>query len=555
MGMVSSPLLIRADASPAMGTGHVMRCLAIAQAWSDCGGKVVFVSSDLPPFLSERLRSESFDVVPLLVASAGPEDIVFTSEVADRMRASILLIDGYHFGDPYRTGLRDRGHRIAAIDDFGRLLNADVIINANGYASLMDYQSSGAVSSLPVVLAGPHYALLRREFRLASNAEHRRRDSGFSILVTCGGSDPTNATAWILKVLNEIDVNSIRITVVVGGSFSRMTELQSLTDTLRHQVEVIQNCTNMPEVMSRADLAIAAAGSTCWELASLGVPIIALVTADNQIRVAQAIEELGLGWNLGPVQALRDERSEPRSDPSGHVVALSETGERDERSPVNHSSDAAGVSGRKPVLRQLVSDLERDRSLLSQFPRVGSTGIDGQGALRVARALGEPDVVLRPVTPDDSRQLWEWRNDQTVREVSFSSDPVPWENHCRWFSSRVDSAECRIMIAETASRVPVGQVRLDVSSQRATISISIAAEYRSAGFGRPMIRKATQFAFWQLGVSGVDAFIKPENAASLKVFQHCGFRLKTNSDKKPSDVSNPGGFHYVFETGSASASA
>ncbi len=456
---------------------------------------------------------ESFDIASLEVQSAGVDDVNFTCSVAERARARTVLVDGYHFEDEFRRDLRRRGLRIAAIDDFGGMQSADVIINANGYASLMDYQSSSTVEHFPVVLTGPSYALLRREFRQASEG-NRQRGTGLNILVTCGGSDPTNATELILRELNEIDTSGIAVTVVVGGSFGRLAELKSLAATLQHPVELIQNCTDMPALMRMADVAIAAAGSTCWELASLGVPIIAVITADNQIRVAGSIEDLGLGWNLGAV--------------------------------------ASWHSGR---LTRLVADLHRNRNVLTQYARAGSSVVDGLGAIRVANALSAPEVILRPATLDDSRQLWEWRNDETVRQVSFSTDPVPWENHCRWFTSRVDSPACRILIAQNAAGLPVGQVRLDVANSRATISISIAAEFRSGGFGRPMIRKATQLAFWQLGVNGVDAFIKADNIASQKVFQHCGYRLKTNADVVTSAGSGSEGLHYVFETGSTVAAA
>ena len=501
------PLVVRADASPAMGTGHVMRCIALGQAWSNRGGRVLFVSHNLPLFLKTRLHDEKFELAEVLEAPASIDDAETTARIASLNQAACIVVDGYHFDKSFRRHLKALGQRVVAIDDFGGMTDADVLVNSNAYSSLSDYSTVVTqVEHCPLMLAGHHFAMLRREFHERSKPITTEANS-LRILLSCGGSDPKNATEKILQHLEELAVADLHVTAVIGGSFLRTTELTQLIQTLSFPVSVVQNCLDMPGLMQQADLAITAGGSTCWELACLGVPMITIITADNQIRVAEAVEAFGIGWNVGLIESLSSS-----------------------------------------VLKSIFNEITNAPDCLTKMSHIGQDLIDGQGASRIADALLSPDVTLRPATIDDSRMLWEWRNEETVRLASFNTDPVPWEDHCRWLESRLKNPNSKILIAINSKQSPIGQVRLDLANQRATISISIAEQYRSAGYGRTIIRKATAVAICHFGVTAVDAMIRPENAASQKAFQKAGYRQVV----VPTEINGPAqtanGLHFVFES-------
>ena len=114
-----STLLIRSDASIAIGTGHVMRCLALAQAWRDAGGNVTFAMAEATPSIEARLRIEGVNVVRLPVPPGSTEDSARTCDLARQENAAWVVVDGYQFGSAYQTALRAAGLKVLFVDDHG----------------------------------------------------------------------------------------------------------------------------------------------------------------------------------------------------------------------------------------------------------------------------------------------------------------------------------------------------------------------------------------------------------------------------------------------------
>jgi len=474
MPSVPGTLVLRADASHQMGTGHVMRCLALGQAWQDLGGRIIFAASELPSALMSRLRQEQFQI-ELIAADAGSApDAEHTARLAKPQTTATVLVDGYHFPDAYHQQLRQTGCRVAAVDDMGRAVPADIILNQNLYSSGSDYSN---VPYRTDVLAGCRFALLRREFNRHNTSIAPPRTAVKHILVSCGGSDPLHATEQILKSLNRLAADSIEVVAVAGSSNHRVDALRTLANDLALDVRIEHNCQDMAGLMKWADLAIVAAGSTCWEMACTGLPMITVITADNQVRVAHTVAENGIGWNAGWI----------------NQDALSN-------------------------IPQVINRVANDSGLLTTASLNGPLLIDGQGAIRVAQSLADPVLFLRPAREQDGRTLWKWRNDETVRKASFSTDLIDWETHLEWLQSCLQNSECRILIAVNEYGQLIGQVRLDIEGQRAVISISIAREFRANGYGTALIRAATNRAFSREQIQYVDAFIRDENKASQAAF-------------------------------------
>ncbi len=473
-------LLLRADADSATGTGHVMRCLALGQAWQDGGGRAVLAAHRLPPFLKQRLQNEGFDVADVVSDAATAADSEEIVRLAEQWDAAAVVIDGYHFTADYVNRIRSAGCRAAVIDDFGGFVSADVIINPNLYARAADYP---AVDASAVLLPGSRFALLRREFRICRQQGVSPRSQVRRILVSCGGSDPGNVTEELVRLLGTVCTADQEIAVILGGAHRDAAAIRRRAAALPCSVHVRQNVDDMAELMLQADLAVAAAGSTVWELACLGVPIAAVVTADNQQKVADCVAACGPGRNLGAARQMTETE-----------------------------------------FSRIMRPLLQDARTIRRMSAAGLAAVDGQGALRVAQILADPVLTLRPAVERDSRLLWEWRNDPVVRAASFSTDPIPWEDHCRWLSARLQHPDCRILIAEDAAGDPVGQVRLDREGDRATISVSVASGRRTSGLGTALIRAAVNRAFVHEEVRLVEAWIRPENRASQAAFLKAGFR-------------------------------
>lgn len=296
---MNETLLIRADASPEIGWGHVMRCLALAQAWRSDRGRVVLAMGPAPEALEARLQSEGIEVARISTPG-GRADARETSTLAREIGARWVVVDGYHFQDEYQRIVKEAGLNLLVLDDYGHAshCNADVVLNQNLHAGDRMYGDRGRQTRL---LLGPKYALLRQEFILRSRRLTPERPS--HVLVTLGGSDPDNATLTVLRALQYPDLGGIEAKVVVGASNPHAEELRRQVAQSGRNIELVTASRDMPDLMSWADVAVSAGGSTCWELAYIGVPMLTIVLAENQAEIAASLEmagaAVGAGWHTG----------------------------------------------------------------------------------------------------------------------------------------------------------------------------------------------------------------------------------------------------------------
>jgi UDP-2,4-diacetamido-2,4,6-trideoxy-beta-L-altropyranose hydrolase len=131
---------------------------------------------------------------------------------------------------------------------------------------------------------------------------------------------------------------------------------------------------------------------------------------------------------------------------------------------------------------------------------------------------------LRRVNENDCLILWEWANDEQVRAASFSSKPIAWEDHVRWFSTKLGSSNTWLYIAINGNDLPMGQVRFDIYNQEATISISIDRSFRGQGYGHKLIQQAVTKLWTDSDIAIVHAYIKLNNQSSVKAFLKAGFQ-------------------------------
>jgi UDP-2,4-diacetamido-2,4,6-trideoxy-beta-L-altropyranose hydrolase len=267
-------IVIRADATPTMGLGHAMRCLALAQAHRDVGGEVVFAMAEPPEAFVARLAAETISVRRLESAQ----------ETADLARdADWIVLDGYHFDAAYERTLRAAG-RLLVLDDHDADHDADLILR----------QGLGARAG-EGVLAGPRYTLLRREFRTWQGGDREIPERARRILVTLGGGDPGALMLRVLAALELVD-EPLEVQWLTGPLNPRRAELEAAAPDW---VDVVVDATDMPLRMAWADLAVTAAGITSWELARVGTPQIAIELAYNQRAIATALADAGISLRVG----------------------------------------------------------------------------------------------------------------------------------------------------------------------------------------------------------------------------------------------------------------
>jgi UDP-2,4-diacetamido-2,4,6-trideoxy-beta-L-altropyranose hydrolase len=287
-------IVFRADAGAEIGTGHIMRCLALAQAWHDAGGSSIFASVTCPPGLADRLRCEGSALETIAAEPGSGEDAEQTARVAAREAADWLVLDGYRFDDAFEDSIRTGGARVCAFDDYGHALHsaADLIVNQNEYARAEEYGGRGASDRL---LLGSRYAALRREFRRYRDWRRDDPQTASRVLVSLGGAVPDNATAEIVEALDDVDLPGLEARIIAGASNDHHADLCALASRLSANVEIARDVRNISELMAWAHVAVGAGGTSTWERAFMGLPSLVLVLASNQTRIAERVERLGLG--------------------------------------------------------------------------------------------------------------------------------------------------------------------------------------------------------------------------------------------------------------------
>jgi UDP-2,4-diacetamido-2,4,6-trideoxy-beta-L-altropyranose hydrolase len=476
-------LIIRADASEQIGMGHLMRGIALGQAWKDMNGEVIFITACQNESMLTRLNQEQFIIHKLTKPYPDQSDWNCTRKILAKYRDSWVVLDGYHFDEKYQLQVKENGNELLVIDDMAHLKNycADLILNQNLGAERIHY-NCGPYTKM---LLGSRYLLLRREF--TQNKEPRVINKiGTRVLVTLGGSDLDNFTLKVIHALQEIHLPNIEATIVVGASNPHYCSLEAAAIESRIPIRLTHDATNMKDLMVKTDIAIASAGTTSWELLFLGTPSLLMIATANQCYSADQIGRSCAGINLGWIKDISEQN-----------------------------------------LTATISSLLQDYELRNKLNRISRLLIDKWGRQRVLNFMQKErvqKVSLRPVNLSDCHLIWEWTNDTIVRSGSFCSKPIPLKEHRKWFNERLGDLNSSLYIIIVDKIIPVGLIRFDKSGQGAEIGINIAATFRGCGYSYEAITMGSSYLFQESDIPRIYAHIKPDNIASLKAFNKAGYK-------------------------------
>lgn len=505
-------IAFRTDASLRIGTGHVMRCLTLAEALRRRGAECAFVGRELEGNLLDRARAAGFRVHPLpRPADPGPRPApedrddpppphhpwleASWREDAEATAAALrswgavdwLVVDHYALDARWQERVAPCAGRLFAIDDIADRRHAcHALLDQNLY----DDPERRYVSRVPAdarLLLGPEFALLRPEFAAARARVRPRGGKVSRVLVFFGGADPGNATAKALEALSLPEFSSLRADVVVGAVNPHRDSLAAACAARPGTAFHVQ-ASHMAELMADADLALGAGGTTSWERCCLGLPSLAASLAENQKELTATLARHGAMLDLG----------------------------------LGESLSPAGIAG---SLRQALADPDR----LAAVSRLGMALVDGGGADRVAARLLSPwrpgaPLALRPARPSDMATYFRWTNEAETRRQSYRPDPVPLADHARWFAARLEDPGTRLWVAESDGE-PAGQIRFQKEDGAAWISFSVDARHRGRGVGAYLLSEGARElrrdpAWAALPIRGA---IKASNPASRKAFLKAGY--------------------------------
>lgn len=492
-------IAFRVDASDQIGTGHLMRCLTLADALKQHGAQTRIISRQMPGHLHDMLAVRGHEFMPL---NNGPDEIILDdlshthwlgasqlTDAQDSVQAlsdktwDWLVVDHYALDARWESALRQASKNILVIDDIAdRRHDCNVLLDQNFYADA-ETRYVGKVPEHCQLLLGPRYALLREEFRLLHKQVRPRKGSVQRILIFFGGVDADNYTALAIEALTNIGINELQVDVVIGAQHPFRESIQAAC--IRHNFTCHVQTDRMAELMALADLSIGAGGSAIWERCCLGSPTITICSADNQRnQIADAALE-------GLLYA-------PEVKDSLHLVI-----ERHVRSLIENK-----------CLRQLIS-------------RNGIQAVDGRGALRIVGSMGCSGIEIRTAKLEDSEQLFVWRNHPTIRVVSRNTGVIKWENHSRWFAS-VLSDPNRLLLIGQRNKTPVGVVRFDIRNNEAEISIYLVPESEIPIHGSDLLQSAERWLSCNRpDVNIIEAHVLGGNERSQHLFLAAGYQVES----------------------------
>ena len=304
-------IVFRVDASIQMGTGHVMRCLTLAKELKENGLNVEFITRKHEGNLIIKIRSSGFIVHELEVYGESDNDNKLAHsnwlgssqntdaddciEILKVEQPIWLIVDHYALDERWEKRLKPYYKKLMVLDDLAdRKHQCDILLDQTFGRQKEDYET--LVPSDCILLLGSKYALLRPEFAKWRDYSLERRSDKLKfkkLFISMGGTDADNYTGQVLDELKNCSLrNDFHITVVMGSSAPHLKNVMSKAIKLPFVTEVKVDVENMAEIIAHSDIAIGASGSTTWERCCLGIPTIQLITAKNQEKIAQNLDNI-----------------------------------------------------------------------------------------------------------------------------------------------------------------------------------------------------------------------------------------------------------------------
>ncbi len=473
------PLAVfRVDAGQGIGAGHLIRCLALAQALESQGWRIHlagalegFAMLPLPPWPRIALQGLEAQAEAAALAAALPEG------------ADLLVVDHYGRDAAFEHACRPWAKRILAIDDLAdRPHDCDWLLDATPLRAAESY--AGLLPSACRLLLGGEHALLRSGFAHARWRREAHADKVQTLLIALGATDPGRHLPMVLRA-------------VAASGYDRRV-LAMLAPSAPHYAEVMQQLERMggailaPDADAAAaltgcDLAIGAGGVGLLERACLGLPSLLLGVADNQRDNLAAVAAVGAAIVLPDLQAQEIPRAISRN------------------------------------LRRLLDDA----GLRAELARRNAMLCDGLGVWRTLLALQGGDLRLRRALPSDSALLLAWQSDPATRRFARDPNPPDPATHESWYAARLADPYCLFHIVEQAG-LAVGMLRLDWRKQRQGFEVSIVIDpaRHGQGLGAAALALGRQLAPQE----NLWAYVKPDNAASLRLFAKAGYVASKEAD-------------------------
>ncbi len=495
-------IVFRVDSSQNIGSGHVMRCLTLADALKEFNSEVIFICRDLTGNIIDFIEASGYKVSRLQTNSSSrtkqdlkqhsswlgsdwEQDAQETINILKNLnvKPKFLIVDHYAIDHNWEVLTRSVVEKIMVIDDLAdRRHDCDLLLDQNFYVN-PEQRYKGLVPDNCIKLLGPSYALLRPEFRDKYPYKEKKRSNNKNIFVFFGGIDPNNETAKTLKAIFSLKRHKLTADIVVGEKNQHKSLIKKLCKD-HSNITLHSHIDNMAELMSHCHVAVGAGGTTTWERFCLGIPSIVISIAANQKENAKYCCRCGCHMYLGD---------------SNEVSSFD-------------ISAAINTAFQSPTLLQHISEQAKKM-------------VDGKGIFRVIPFLLPPSISLRPAVLSDCQDIYNWRNAKETRLRTFDKETIPLDVHQRWFEQCLVD-ENRILLIGECDDKPLGVLRFDLENQEALVSVYLVPGQKTAGTGFQLIHSGSNWLRKNCpNIKIIEAKILNTNIASKKAFQKAGYSL------------------------------
>lgn len=489
-------VVIRADSSQHIGSGHIMRCLVLARQLREQGMHVQFACMPLRGNMIHYIEGEGFTVVELTAPKVvtppksdkdylgwlqrTPEEDAqdFLAKVES---AQLVVTDHYAIQREWQSIVKQAlDCQIVAIDDLLREHDADLLVDQTLGRKSSDYPG------VCRVLAGTEFALLAPYFKHSRRLAHSRikSEAKTRILVSMGGVDNPNATLQVLELIaNREDFEILVLLSPKAPHYNAVKIFCARYGNISH-VDFVKN---MAEVMLRCDIAIGAPGTTAWERAALGLPSVVIPLADNQREIARQLVQ--------------------------HNAAI-----------------CVRLEALENDLLDSIDCLTKD---WTGYVKRNFSICDGLGVYRVVSYIlqflnpGKNSVFLRRANKEDIKQVYTWQCHPNTRKYALNQSIPTYEEHCQWMSRKLQSAVDYFYLIVDEKQRDLGVVRLDQQeSGHYLVSIFIDPEFYGQGIALTALKQLDIVHAHMY----LEATVLEQNTASNKLFGKAGY-TKINSEK------------------------
>ena len=476
-------ILIRCDSSLQIGSGHVYRCLALAELLRDSGENVLFVCKDLPGHYGAVITDAGFNLHMLVDQR---DDLASLKELATP--GTWLVIDHYQIEETIEISVADY-FRLFIIDDLGnRRHSCRILLDPNFHAAPTRYEDLTPEGT--VLLLGPRYGLIRQQFVLETQIADKRLSN--RVFVFFGGGDPTCESRRFVKALLESQTE-LQFDLILQGNNPQRTEIEQLIAN-RPTINLHLSPPKISDLMRACTIYFGSGGTITWERMALGLPGLVVSVADNQTTIAQDL-------------AAADQQ-----------IFLGCAGEVDYRAAIT-------------MIESFIKDgawlkktSEANQSLARRFPA------------SLAKAIfkkPEHDFLLKLAQFEDATFLFELRLDPAMTEMFLSKSEITWESHQRWLSVSLSTPRFRIYIGYLGDQ-PIGQFRVRPDGDT---SVSIVSLQRGHGLASRFIEAASAAYFDEFPLTDrLYAKIKKSNLPSLKSFKKAGYHIVNELDHSDGEL-------------------